>query len=100
MQRQAVCAALVARLKFQPEQAARVVAASSNEALGAMLGVLVIGPELIGEARRTKLVTEDRARVLLQDHMGLSEEAMGAVWTGMSVPEVEARIGLRLKIEL
>ena len=100
MQRSKVCAALVARLNFPPERAAKVVAASSNEALGVMLGVVVVGPELIGEARRTKLVTEQRARVLLQEHMGVSAQAMDSIWLGMSVPEVEARIGLRLRIEL
>ena len=55
MQRRAVAEVLVARLQFQPGQADRVLAACSNEALGQMLGVTVVGPELIGEARRTKL---------------------------------------------
>ena len=104
MQRRAVAEALVAQLSFQPGQAARVVAASSNEALGAMLGcrqgVTVVGPELIGEARRTKLVSVARAKVPLQDEAGVSEEAMEKIWEGMSVQEVEARIGLRLKMEL
>ena len=87
-------------LNFLPERAAKVVAASLNEALGAMLGVVVVGLELIGEACRTKLVTEQRARVLLQDHMGVSEKVMDNIWLGMSVPEVEAWIGLQLRIEL
>ena len=52
------------------------------------------------EARGTKLVSEARAKVLLQDIMRVSEEAMETIWEGMSVQEVEARIGMRMKMEL
>lgn len=79
IQRRAVAEALVARLQFQREQADRVVAAASNETLGKMLGMTVVGPELIGEARRTKMVSVARAKVLLQEEKGVSEEAMEAI---------------------
>ena len=100
IQRMDVAEALVTRLQFQREQADRVVAAASNETLGRMLGMTVVGPELIGEARRTKMVSVARAKVMLQEKMGMSEEAMAAIWEGMSVQEVEARIGMRIKMEL
>ena len=62
-------------MKFHQVQAERVVAASSNEALGMMLGVNVVGPELIGEARRTKMVSGRLARKMLAETMGVSAEA-------------------------
>ena len=90
--------ALKNRLGFRQGQAEQVVAASTNEALGKMLGANMVGPELIGEAHKTKMVSERRAREMLAEKMGVSKEVAVYVWESLPVQAIEARISARISM--